>query len=144
MSIGKLAVLIVAVGVALAGIGAGFSEWRDSDAGSAIQLVDNVDARKNELDDDVRVADTDEDDGDRTRGNDGTGGGDNTGDGDRTRGNDGTGGGDNTGDGDWTGGNDGTGGGDNTGGVATPAGGGGGTGGGGTGGGTGGGGGSTG
>ena len=53
-------------------------------------------------------------DGDRTRGNDGTSGGNNTGDGDRTRGNDGTSGGNNTGDGDRTVGNDGTGGGDNT------------------------------
>jgi hypothetical protein len=53
-------------------------------------------------------------DGDRTRGNDKTSGGNNTGDGDGTRGNDGSSGGNNTGDGDATVGNDGSGGGDNS------------------------------
>ena len=43
------------------------------------------------------VLSDDDGDDDRTRGNDVTGGGNNTGDGDRTEGNDGTNGGDNTG-----------------------------------------------
>ena len=81
----------------------------------------------------MAVDDDDVGDGDDTRGDDGSGGGNNTGDRDSTRGNDGTRGGDNTGDrdshprqrrrprggdntgdGDWTGGNDGTAGGDNS------------------------------
>ena len=57
---------------------------REDDAGPALDAVPDDD-------------DDNSGDGDRTRGDDGTGGGDNTGDGDRTRGDDGTGGGDNTG-----------------------------------------------
>jgi hypothetical protein len=137
MNMGKLAVFVVALALASGGIGAALAEWRSSDAGAAIELAGDFDARKSAADHDVGFVEDDDDkgDGDRTRGNDGTSGGNNTGDGDRTRGNDGTGGGNNTGDGDWTGGNDGTGGGNNTG-VSWGGGGGGGdTGGGGTGGG---------
>jgi hypothetical protein len=97
MTLGKLAVIFVAVALGAGGVGAALADWRSSsDAGAAIEL----DGRKNELDDGPAfVGDDDDDrgDGDRTRGNDGTSGGNNTGDGDRTRGNDGTSGGNNTG-----------------------------------------------
>jgi hypothetical protein len=112
MGIGKLVVLVVALGIALSGIGTALADWADSDAGSAVQLATNVDARKHDADG-FAFVDDDEGDGDKTRGDDGTGGGNNTGDGDWTRGNDGTAGGNNTvavgsggggGDGDDTGG----------------------------------------
>ena len=68
------------------------------DPGQPIELASDVDARKNDADDDRAVAVEDDDgDGDDTRGDDGTNGGNNTGDGDNTAGNDGTSGGDNTG-----------------------------------------------
>lgn len=100
MGIGKLAVLMVAGAFAFGGIGAALADWARSDPADAITLDDG---RK----DDAAVelaADNDDDkkkkgkggDGDNTRGNDGTSGGNNTGDGDNTRGNDGTSGGDNT------------------------------------------------
>jgi hypothetical protein len=97
MTIGKIGVLVLAIALLSFGVGSAFADWRQADVGAAIQLAD-VDARKTEggQDDVVQVGDEDEGDGDKTRGNDGTSGGNNTGDGDRTRGNDGTGGGDNT------------------------------------------------
>ena len=99
MSMGKLAVLVVAIAFASGGIGAALADWvKSDDGGAAIELVSEFDARKNDADDDVAVAeDDDRGDGDDTRGNDGTNGGNNTGDGDWTAGNDGTAGGDNTG-----------------------------------------------
>jgi hypothetical protein len=109
----KMAVLVLAVTVALGGLGAGFI--RAFDDGEAV-AVDPVELRKDDNAPDlVAQEDDDEGDGDSTRGDDGTRGGDNTGDRDSTRGNDGTRGGDNTGDRDSTRGNDGTRGGDNTG-----------------------------
>ncbi|HSL64358.1 MAG TPA: hypothetical protein VK874_06825 [Gaiellaceae bacterium] len=97
MSIGKLAVLVVAVGLAFGGIGAAIADWREADAGDPVQLAADVDARKNDADDDLAAAgEDDEGDGDDTAGDDGTGGGANTGDGDNTAGNDGTGGSANT------------------------------------------------
>jgi hypothetical protein len=108
----RMAVITLAVVVALGGLGVGYVNTFDE--GDA-QAVDTIDLRKDgnsgEL---VAEQDDDEGDGDDTRGDDATGGGNNTGDRDSTRGNDGTRGGDNTGDGDATGGNDGTGGGDNS------------------------------
>jgi hypothetical protein len=81
-----------------------------------IQVVDDDAVRRSDLDDEVTSEeDEDEGDGDRTAGDDGTGGGNNTGDGDRTAGDDGTNGGNNTGDGNRTAGDDGTNGGNNTG-----------------------------
>src|SRR5687767_7674106 len=95
MNMGKLAVLAVALAFASGGIGAALADWRNSDdAGAAVELVSDFDARKNDAADDVAVAeDDDRGDGDDTRGDDGTNGGNNTGDGDNTRGNDGTNGG---------------------------------------------------
>jgi hypothetical protein len=113
----KMAVLTLAVIVALGGLGAGLI--RTIDEGDA-QAVEPLELRKDDSGTEL-VAETDDDegDGDSTRGDDGTRGGDNTGDRDSTRGDDGTRGGDNTGDGDATWGNDGTGGGDNS--FVTPA-----------------------
>ncbi len=120
MSMSKLAVVAVALGLALGGLGSAFTnEPRSDDGGDPVAL----DVRRNEQGEEVAPSDDDDrGDGDRTRGDDRTSGGDNTGDRDAMAGNDGTRGGNNTGD--WTGGNDGTGGGDNT--AAAPAGGGGG------------------
>ena len=97
MSLGKIAVVVLAFAIGGLGIGAALADSRGSDPGSPIELEE---VRKSELDDEVEVAQEqdDEGDGDGTAGDDGTGGGDNTGDGDATRGNDGTNGGDNTGD----------------------------------------------
>ena len=114
MTSGRLAVLALAAILAFGGIGTAFAVDGDDDGPGA---ADPVELRKDDAAADVLVEEDDdgpEGDGDSTRGDDGTAGGDNTGDGDRTRGNDGTGGGDNTGDGDATWGNDGTGGGDNS------------------------------
>jgi hypothetical protein len=113
MSLGKLAVLALAVALAFGSLGAFVGGWVGSEP-DPIALASDDDGRRDDALGDVEVVDDDRGDGDRTRGNDGTRGGNNTGDGDRTRGNDGTGGGNNTGDGDYTAGNDGTGGGDNT------------------------------
>jgi len=108
----KMAVLMLAVIVVLGGAGAGFV--RSFDDGEAT-AVEPIDLRKDDTSAELVAEQDDEGDGDSTRGDDGTRGGDNTGDRDSTRGNDGTRGGDNTGDGDSTRGNDGTRGGDNTG-----------------------------
>ena len=109
----KMAVLMLAVIVALGGLGAGLI--RTIDEGDA-QAVEPLELRKDESGTELAAeSDDDKGDGDSTRGDDGTRGGDNTGDRDSTRGNDGTRGGDNTGDRDSTRGNDGTRGGDNTG-----------------------------
>jgi hypothetical protein len=115
MPFGKIGVLVLAVAIAigLGGFGAALKSWVGGDPVAAITLSD-VDARKDDADGPALADDGDQGDGDKTRGNDGTSGGNNTGDGDRTRGNDGTSGGNNTGDGDRTRGNDGTAGGDNT------------------------------
>ena len=113
MTIGRLAVLALAAVLALGGIGTAFAALADDDGGDD-DGVQAIELRKDDATAELVSDDDDEGDGDRTRGDDGTSGGNNTGDGDRTRGNDGTGGGDNTGDGDATWGNDGTGGGDNS------------------------------
>jgi hypothetical protein len=109
----KLAALMLAVVVALGGLGAGFIRTFDE---SEADAVEPVELRKDDTGAELVAEEDDDDrgDGDSTRGDDGTRGGDNTGDRDSTRGNDGTRGGDNTGDGDATFGNDGTGGGENT------------------------------
>ena len=113
MTIGRIAVLALAAVLALGGLGTAFAALAGDGADDPV--AQEIELRKDdpgaEL---VSADDDDEGDGDRTRGDDGTRGGNNTGDGDRTRGNDGTRGGDNTGDGDATWGNDGTGGGDNS------------------------------
>jgi hypothetical protein len=99
MSFGKIGVLLLAVAIAigLGGFGAALKSFAGSDPVAAVTLSE-ADARKDDGDDIGLAADDDDrGDGDRTRGNDGTGGGNNTGDGDRTGGNDGTGGGNNTG-----------------------------------------------
>jgi hypothetical protein len=117
MTTGRLAVLALAALLAFGGLGTAFAlDGGDDDPGSA----QPIELRKDDASAEVLTEEDDGDpeptgDGDRTRGDDGTGGGNNTGDGDRTRGNDGTRGGDNTGDRDATAGNDGTRGGDNTG-----------------------------
>jgi hypothetical protein len=109
--------LLLGIAFALAlGIGVGMATSPGTSFGevAAIDLDDQALRRLDatfDLDDD----DDDEGDGDKTRGDDGTNGGNNTGDGDNTRGNDGTNGGNNTGDGDNTRGNDGNNGGNNTG-----------------------------
>jgi hypothetical protein len=121
IGMGKLAVLAVAVAFAFGGVGAALADWaRSDDAGAAIELASEFDARKNDANDDVAVAeDDDRGDGDNTRGNDGTSGWNNTGDGDWTAGNDGTAGGDNTGGGGGGGGGADTGGGGTGGGGTT-------------------------
>jgi hypothetical protein len=112
----RMAVITLAVVVALGGLGVGYVRtFNESDA----KAVDSIDLRKDDSSSDLVAVDDEEGDGDSTRGDDGTRGGDNTGDRDSTRGNDGTRGGDNTGDRDSTRGNDGTGGGDNS--FVTPA-----------------------
>jgi len=100
MNFGKLAVLALALMLASGGIGAALADWRASDPGEPIDLV-GEDARKDDIAESKALVDDDEGDGDDTRGDDGTNGGDNTrdvraGDGDSTRGDDGTNGGDNT------------------------------------------------
>ena len=119
MNLGKLAVIVLTVVVAGGGIAAALGGRASLPTADAIELSDQA-FRKDDAGAALLVEDDGDDnargDGDRTRGNDGTSGGNNTGDGDRTRGNDGTSGGNNTGDGDRTRGNDGTSGGDNTGG----------------------------
>ncbi len=114
MTTGRIAVLALAAVLAFGGLGTAFALSGDDDSSAA---ADPIELRKDDAGDDVLVGEDDDGpdgDGDSTRGDDGTRGGDNTGDGDKTRGNDGTRGGDNTGDGDATYGNDGTGGGDNS------------------------------
>jgi len=115
MTMGRLAVIALAAVLAFGGLGTALALSGDDDSTAQ---ADPIELRKDDAGDDVLVGEDDdgpEGEGDSTRGDDGTGGGNNTGDGDSTRGNDGTSGGDNTGDGDSTRGNDGTRGGDNTG-----------------------------
>ncbi len=101
MSIGKIAVLAVALVLVSGGIGAALADWNNPEPGPAIDLVD-VDARKDDAAD-VTLASEEEGDGDDT------GDGDSApkkqqqpaqqqaaGDGDDTAGDDGTSGGDNT------------------------------------------------
>jgi hypothetical protein len=121
MTLARLAVIALAAVLALGVIGTAFAQLG---AGDDAATTEPIELRKDDAAlEIVQEEDDDEGDGDRTRGDDGTRGGNNTGDGDRTRGNDGTRGGNNTGDGDATLGNDGTGGGDNS--YVAPAGGGG-------------------
>ena len=113
---GRLAVIALAAVLAFGGLGTAFALDGDDDAPGA----EPIELRKDDASVEVLTEEDDDGpepagDGDATRGDDGTRGGDNTGDGDRTRGDDGTRGGNNTGDGDRTRGNDGTRGGDNTG-----------------------------
>jgi hypothetical protein len=76
MNIAKLAVLSGAIVLASGGIGAALAESRSSSAG--VKPIE-IEARKNDGDDDgVLMFAGDDDDDDDTRGNDGTGGGDNT------------------------------------------------------------------
>ena len=120
----RLAVILLAGLMAFGGLGLAVVDvFGDDDEPAA---MNSIELRKDDAGGAELVADDNPEpapppgDGDRTRGSDGTSGGNNTGDGDRTRGNDGTSGGANTGDGDATVGNDGTGGGDNSY-VAAPA-----------------------
>jgi hypothetical protein len=123
MSTGKVAIVLLVACLAIGGVIAALTDTDDDAPVGAIDLDDGV-LRRDDAVDEIAGVDDDDDhkkDGDRTKGNDGTSGGNNTGDRDRTNGNDGTGGGDNTGDGDATDGNDGTGGGNNTGDVTYDA-----------------------
>jgi hypothetical protein len=59
MSLGKLAVLFVAVALGAGGVGAALADWQSSsDAGAAIEF----DGRKSELDDGLAFVDDDDDD----------------------------------------------------------------------------------
>jgi hypothetical protein len=112
----RLAVILLATLLAFGGIGIAVTDvFGDDDEAAAMKTIElrKDDAGGAELVDD-EVPTPQPGDGDDTRGDDGTGGGNNTGDGDRTRGDDGTRGGDNTGDRDATAGDDGTDGGDNS------------------------------
>jgi hypothetical protein len=120
MTTGRLAVAALAVSLA---IGSGIAALAGGAERTNVRPIDlddrdGVVLRRDDVADEIAMVDDDDKDPtgdrDRTRGDDGTNGGDNTGDGDGTRGNDGTSGGNNTGDGDGTTGNDGTNGGDNT------------------------------
>ena len=84
MSIGKVAVLAVALIFVSGGVGAALADWNDSEPTSRIDLVD-VDARKDDAVDVLLATEEDEQDpdpaqgdGDDTAGNDGTAGGNNT------------------------------------------------------------------
>ena len=124
MSLGRIGVSALAVLVLSGGLIAAGAFDGDDRGVTAIDYIALGDARRDDPAALQEVAEEDDrgdpgtDDGDRTRDQDGTRGGNNGGansaDGDRTRGDDGTRGGNNTGDGDGTWGNDGTGGGDNT------------------------------
>ena len=98
MTTGRLAVLALAAVLAFGGLGTAFAlDGGDDDQGAAAP----IELRKDDASAEVLTEEDDGDpepsgDGDNTRGNDGTRGGDNTGDGDATQGNDGTGGGDNS------------------------------------------------
>ena len=96
----RLAVILLAGLMAFGGLGlVATNVFGDDDDAAAINPVD---LRKDDAGGAELVADDDPEpapppgDGDRTRGNDGTSGGNNTGDGDATVGNDGTAGGDNS------------------------------------------------
>ena len=67
MSMGKIAVLVLAVAIGGLGIGAAVADSRDPGTGPALELADDV--RKNELDDEVLASEVDDDgDGDDTNG----------------------------------------------------------------------------
>src|SRR5688572_27912927 len=69
MSMGKVAVVVLAVALGGLGIGAAFADSRQVGEGSSLALVDEV--RKNEVDDEVVAVQDDDGDGDDTNGNDG-------------------------------------------------------------------------
>jgi hypothetical protein len=113
---GRLTVFGLVAALVLVGVGAAIGD----DGSDDVAALEEIQLRKDDATGDVELVDDEGDDDltgdrDKTRGDDGTHGGDNTGDGDGTDGNDGTSHGDNTPDGDDTEGNDGTGGGDGTG-----------------------------
>jgi len=77
----------------LGGLGVGYVRtFENSDA----KAVEPIDLRKDDTSAELVAEEDDDGDGDATRGDDGTSGGNNTGDRDSTRGDDGTGGGDNS------------------------------------------------
>ncbi len=104
MTLGRLAVSVLAGALALGGAVAALADDPQPAAVQAIDLNDDgAVLRRGDAEDGSAAVDDDDDgdgdgdgDDDATTGNDRTGGGDNTGDGDATEGNDGTGGGDNT------------------------------------------------
>ena len=107
--------IVIAAGIVVLAVGVAMISVPDTDASSVPVIALNDDDARREEDSLMNVDGEDGDgDGDDTRGNDGTSGGNNTwksswkGDGDNTQGNDGTGGGAWSGDGDATRGNDGT------------------------------------
>jgi hypothetical protein len=117
MNNGRLVVIGLAAVLGLGTTAAVLEYQNDASEGQIVELLsDELQAKPLREDDgaDQIVDEDDQGDGDNTRGDDATAGGNNTPDGDDTDGNDGTQGGDNTPDRDSTGGNDGTGGGDNT------------------------------
>jgi hypothetical protein len=101
MKWGRIAVLAFAVLVASAGLLAVGGQWSGGEPVQALDLADDdQSARRDDNDVSPESVDDDDDDkgdGDNTRGDDGTNGGNNTGDRDNTRGDDGTNGGNNTG-----------------------------------------------
>ena len=100
----RILIVTLAALIALGGLAAGVSAIVDDDEDP--DSVSSIELRKDDAAEDEAVADDADDDpdpqparvgdGDDTRGDDGSAGGDNTGDGDSTRGNDGSGGGDNS------------------------------------------------
>lgn len=116
MNLGRIAIGALAALVAVSGYAV--ASGRLDDTKEARASDDEITLRREELADEVQAVEDDDNtgDGDKTKGDDGTNGGNNTGDGDDTNGNDGTNGGNNTytGDGDATNGDDGTSGGANT------------------------------
>jgi hypothetical protein len=109
----RLAVIALCAVLALGGLGTAFVALGDD--GDDDARAQPIELRKDDAANaEIAQEEPDPGDGDDTRGDDNTAGGNNTGDGDRTRGNDGSSGGNNTGDGDATWGNDGSGGGDNS------------------------------
>ena len=105
MELKRTAVTALGAALVLSGIGSLFVINQLPGQVGAVELLgDSDDPAIRRQDDDLAplaAVDLDDDDvpsgdGDRTAGDDGTSGGNNTGDGDRTRGNDGTSGGNNT------------------------------------------------
>jgi hypothetical protein len=91
----KIVVLMVAGVLAVVGVGTAIADLGSSDDSEG--PAQNIELRKDDSGADTELVDEeDEGDGDGTRGDDGTRGGNNTGDRDGTRGNDGTSGGNNT------------------------------------------------
>ena len=95
MSTIKIAIGVMAGSLALGSVVASLADSSDRTEVRSIQFEDEG-ARREDLDTELVTEENERGDGDGTRGNDGTGGGNNTGDGDGTDGDDGTGGGDNT------------------------------------------------